>query len=169
MLGSLITSKTRLRLLVKFFMSATNEGYLRGLANEMQESTNAIRKELNNLSESGFIIRKDEENKITYQANQNHPFFSLLQQIVRKYVGLDTIVEMVVNRMGDVHRVWLIGDYAKGIDTGIVEVVIEGESLNETYIDQLIIKIEDAIDKKLLIHINGNTSYGIIIFEKDLD
>lgn len=169
MLGNLITSKTRLRLLVKFFMSATNEGYLRGLANEMQESTNAIRKELNNLSESGFIIRKDEENKITYQANQNHPFFSLLQQIVRKYVGLDTIVEMVVNRMGDVHRVWLIGDYAKGIDTGIVEVVIEGEELNETYIDQLILKIENTIDKKLLIHINSNTSNGLIIFEKELD
>uniref|UniRef100_UPI00404A3115 ArsR family transcriptional regulator n=1 Tax=Flavobacterium sp. TaxID=239 RepID=UPI00404A3115 len=169
MLGNLITSKTRLRLLVKFFMSATNEGYLRGLANEMQESTNAIRKELNNLSESGFIIRKDEENKITYQANQNHPFFSLLQQIVRKYVGLDTIVEMVVNRMGDVHRVWLIGDYAKGIDTGVVEVVIEGEELNETYIDQLTLKIENTIDKKLLIHINSNTSNGLIIFEKELD
>lgn len=169
MLGNLITSKTRLRLLVKFFMSATNEGYLRGLANEMQESTNAIRKELNNLSESGFIIRKDEDNKITYQANQNHPFFSLLQQIVRKYVGLDTIVEMVVDRMGDVHRVWLIGDYAKGIDTGTVEVVIEGEDLNETYIDQLILKIEDAIDKTLLIHLNSNTSDGLIIFERELD
>ena len=55
MLNSLITSKTRLRLLVKFFINATNAGYLRGLATEMQENTNAIRKELNNLSEAGYI------------------------------------------------------------------------------------------------------------------
>ena len=32
MLGELITSKTRLRLLVKFFISQANKGYLNGLA-----------------------------------------------------------------------------------------------------------------------------------------
>ena len=47
MLGELITSKTRLRLLVKFFISQANKGYLNGLASEMGESTNSIRKELN--------------------------------------------------------------------------------------------------------------------------
>ena len=50
MLSSLITSKTRLRMLIKFFVSAANNGYLNGLANEFNESTNSIRKELNNLS-----------------------------------------------------------------------------------------------------------------------
>ena len=35
MLGELITSKTRLRLLTKFFVSQANRGYLNGLANEM--------------------------------------------------------------------------------------------------------------------------------------
>ena len=37
MLGELITSKTRLRLLLKFFISQANRGYLNGLANEMGE------------------------------------------------------------------------------------------------------------------------------------
>ena len=35
MLGELITSKTRLRLLIKFFVSQANRGYLNGLATEM--------------------------------------------------------------------------------------------------------------------------------------
>ena len=35
MLGELIKSKTRLRLLVKFFISQANKGYLNGLASEM--------------------------------------------------------------------------------------------------------------------------------------
>jgi len=91
MLENIITSKTRLRLLVKFFINVANEGYLRGLATEMQESTNSIRKELNNLTEAGYLIRTEENLKVTYKANQTNPFFKLLQQIVRKYVhiGID--------------------------------------------------------------------------------
>ena len=63
MLNSLITSKTRLRLLIKFFINVANTGYLRGLATEMDENTNSIRKELNNLSEAGFILREEVEAK----------------------------------------------------------------------------------------------------------
>ena len=44
MLETLITSKTRIRILVKFFINTANNGHLRGLAEEMNESTNAIRK-----------------------------------------------------------------------------------------------------------------------------
>ena len=55
MLESLITSKTRLRILVKFFINVANNGYLRGLAEELNESTNSIRKELNNLLDAGIL------------------------------------------------------------------------------------------------------------------
>ena len=55
MLDELITSKTRLRLLIKFFVSQANRGYLNGLANEMGESTNSIRKELNHLYNAGYL------------------------------------------------------------------------------------------------------------------
>ena len=55
MLEDLITSKTRLRLLIKFFVSQANKGYLNGLANEMGESTNSIRKELNHLQGAGYL------------------------------------------------------------------------------------------------------------------
>ena len=166
MLGSLITSKTRLRLLVKFFINVANEGYLRGLATEMQESTNSIRKELNNLSEAGYLIRQEADNKITYRANTQNPFFSLLQQIVHKYVGLDTLIEMILERVGDVRRVYIIGDYAHGIDSGFLEVVLEGDDLNEDYIENLAHKIAIEIDKN--IKINTTKLYkgeGLMVFE----
>ena len=69
MLGELITSKTRLRLLVKFFISQANKGYLNGLANEMGESTNSIRKELNHLYDAGYINKSKSNNKIEYKVN----------------------------------------------------------------------------------------------------
>ena len=168
MLESLITSKTRLRLLVKFFINVANEGYLRGLATEMQESTNSIRKELNNLSDAGYLIRQESENKVTYKANQKHPFFNLLQQVVHKYVGLDTLVELVLSRMGDVRAVYIIGDYAKGIDSGKIEVVLVGEQLNETYIANLSEKIELEINKKVVFHVvKQNDLGGLLVYEQN--
>ena len=169
MLENIITSKTRLRLLVKFFINVANEGYLRGLASEMQESTNAIRKELNNLTEAGYIIRQEIDQKIIYKANQNNPFFSLLQQIVRKYIGLDTIVEMVLERMGSVSRVFIIGDYVQGVDSGRIEVVLEGKDLNEDYILQLSHKIEKEIHKEIVFYITTHhDNSGLLVFEQEL-
>lgn len=166
MLNSLITSKTRLRLLVKFFINAANAGYLRGLATEMQENTNAIRKELNNLSEAGYIVRTDSEGKVMYQANTNHPLFTTLQTLIRKHLGIDQIIESVLNRMGEVSRIFIIGDYALGIDSGEIEIIIEGSQLNETYIEQLVPKIKNEINKEIKVHIiPAHNGSGLLIFD----
>lgn len=168
MLENLITSKTRLRLMVKFFINAANEGYLRGLATEMHENTNAIRKELNNLTEAGYLIRNESSKKVTYKANKQHPLFGLLQKIVSKYVGLDTIVEQVIDRIGNVTKVYLVGDYAQGIDSGKIEVVVEGEDLNTAYIQKLSQKLEAEIKKK--VHITITTHFdgeGLLVFENE--
>jgi hypothetical protein len=166
MLSNLITSKTRLRLLVRFFTNAANDGYLRGLAAEMQESTNAIRKELNNLSEAGYLIRQELDNKITYKANIQNPFFSLLQQIVHKYVGLDTMLEMILERLGDVRRVFIIGDYAKGMDSGFLEVVLEGQHFNQDYLQTLAQKIAKEINKKVQFYTTTqHDESGLMVFE----
>ena len=114
MLDSIITSKTRLRLLVKFFINAANRGYMRGLAEEPKESTNAIRKELNSLSEAGYLEKKAARNRVFYRANSQHPLFRSLQDIVHKYLGLDIIVAKVLNQ-----QVVLTGDYTEGRDEGI--------------------------------------------------
>lgn len=168
MLSNLITSKTRLRLLVKFFINTANDGYLRGLATEMQENTNAIRKELNNLSDAGFIIRKEQESKVIYKANKQHPFFSLLQQIVRKHIGLDDIIESIVDRIGSISRVYLIGDYAKGIDSGQIEVVLEGDVVDQLYLAQLKPKIEKEIQKNITFHITKHyEGDGVLVFQQE--
>jgi len=166
MLNNLITSKTRLRLLVKFFLNVANEGYLRGLAEELDENTNAIRKELNNLSDAGFIVRLENGNKITYQANRKHPFFGILQQLMRKYVGLDEIIENIVGKAGNVERVYLIGDYAKGIDSGTIEVLVQGEALDIDYLSQLATKISAVIQKKVHVftEMTGKNE-GVMVYE----
>ena len=91
MLETLITSKTRLRLLIKFFINIANKGYLNSLANEFGESTNSVRKELNNLSSAGYLEKHNENNKVVYKANVSHPLFKVIQRIVRKHLGIEEI------------------------------------------------------------------------------
>ena len=149
MLGELITSKTRLRLLLKFFISQANKGYLNGLANEMGESTNAIRKDLNHLQKAGYLKKLKVNNKIEYKANTNHPLFDTLRKVVFKHLGLEDLVEKVLERMGNLDQIILVGDYAKGNDSGLIEVFLIGQDLNMEYISQLEDKIEDLIGRKV--------------------
>ena len=170
MLGELITSKTRLRLLIKFFVSQANRGYLNGLATEMGESTNAIRKELNHLHDAGYLQKEKSNNKIQYKANTKHPMFSVLQKVILKHLGLEDAVEIVLERMGDVEQIILIGNYAKGIDSGKIEIIIVGQDLNTSYVQNLEEKLEKLISRKVAFFLSASHSLSedeIILFNKN--
>ena len=166
MLESLITSKTRIRILVKFFINVANHGYLRGLAEELNESTNSIRKELNNLLEAGYLEKEAIQNKVIYKANTKHPLFTVLQKIVRQHIGLDAMVEMILQRIGNIKQVVIIGDYADGKDSGLIEVVLVGSELDTEYIDLLGSKIENEIKRKVKFFIKDvHDGHGMVIYE----
>ena len=168
MLNQLITSKTRLRLLIKFFISQANRGYLNGLATEFNESTNSIRKELNHLSKAGYLEKQKDNNKVEYKANVDHPLFEVLQKVVFKHLGLEEIVDRVLERMGAVQKILLIGDYAKGLDSGTIDVVLIGNQLNTEYIEALESKVEDLIDRKVNFYLSSKqnpSQQSIILYE----
>tara|TARA_B110000008_G_C16556285_1_gene398380 strand:- start:53 stop:565 length:513 start_codon:yes stop_codon:yes gene_type:complete len=170
MLEELITSKTRLRLLIKFFVSQTNKGYLNGLANEMGESTNSIRKELNHLYDAGYLNKLKSENKIEYNVNTNHPLYDTLRKVVMKHLGLEDIVEAVLERMGNVQSIILTGDYAKGIDSGDIEIFLVGKNLNTEYISNLEFKIEKLINRKVSFYLSSkfqSNQQHIVLFSKN--
>ena len=149
MLDTLITSKTRLRMLVKFFINTTNKGYLNGLASEFNESTNSIRKELNNLSAAGYLQKAKFNNRVIYKANKKHPLFSILQKIVRQHLGIDEIITTILEKLGDVKSVAITGDYAQGIDSGTIHVILLGDRIDISYLKDLIKKIEKKITRKV--------------------
>ena len=169
MLNRLITSKTRLKLLIKFFISQANKGHLNGLATEMGESTNSIRKELNHLYDAGYLDKQKKNNKVVYNVNAKHPLYSTLRQVVMKHLGLDDIVETVVNKMGSVKKIILVGDYARGYDSGRIEVFLLGDDLNTEYIEQLAPKIESVIDRQVSFYLTSRFNYDqnhIVLYEE---
>lgn len=149
MLETLISSKTRLKLLLKFFLNSRSKSYLRNLETEFGESTNAIRLELNKFEEAGMLTSSMDGNKKMYRANTQHPLYNDVHNIVMKYVGLDRITEHVVGKIGDLESVHLVGDYARGVDTGIIDLVFIGSDIDRNYLSRISAKAEKIIDRKI--------------------
>ncbi|MDR2275706.1 MAG: ArsR family transcriptional regulator [Sphingobacterium sp.] len=135
--------------MIKFFVSASNQSHLRGLADEFQESTNAIRKELNQLSEAGYLEKSTEKNKILYRANTKHSLFAPLQKLIHTYLGIDEIVDNILQQAGDIQEVSLVGDYAEGVDSGKIDVLVLGENINQAYLLRLAGKVEKKLGKQV--------------------
>tara|TARA_B100001057_G_scaffold465471_1_gene521643 strand:+ start:316 stop:723 length:408 start_codon:yes stop_codon:yes gene_type:complete len=134
----------------------------------MGESTNAIRKELNHLQGAGYLEKVKVDNKVEYKANIKHPLFDTLQKVVLKHLGLEEVVETVLERMGSVLKIILVGDYAEGNDTGNIEVFLIGKDLNMDYISQLEEKIEKLIKRKVSFYLASKFLSGrkhIILYE----
>lgn len=158
MLDTLITSKTRIKLLLKFFLNSKTSSYLRNLETEFGESTNAIRLELNKFEQAGFLETSTSGNKKLFRANIRHPMFSDIQNILMKYTGLDKIVEQVIEKLGNLEAVYLVGELAKGLDSPIIDLIFVGD-INKNYLINLIEKTEKLIQKKVRFIVFSSTEF----------
>ncbi len=145
---------------MKFFLNPDVTAYLRGLADEFGESTNAVRVELNRLCDAGFLkdVPSEGGRKKSYRANREHPLFPELQRIVRKVLGIDQLVDGVVERLGNVRLALITGDYAHGIDSGIIDLTLVGD-VDKQYLGSLVEKVEDLITRKVRVLVLSPEEY----------
>ena len=148
MLEALITSKTRIKLLLKFFLNSNTTGYLRSLEPEFGESTNAIRQELNRFEDANLLVSSIDGKKKIFRANTDHPLFPELHSLLLKYVGLDEIIERVISKLGHLEEVYLVGELAQGNDSNTIDLWFVGE-IDSSYLTYLTKKAEEFIHRKL--------------------
>lgn len=149
MIETLISSKTRIKLLLKFFLNSKNTAYLRNLEEEFGESTNAIRLELNKFEKAGFLASTNSGNKKIFSVNTKHPLFTDINRIIMKMVGLEYVIDYVLQRIGDLDKVYLVGNMSRGKDTNIIDLVLVGDNLNKAFLIEQIEKAEKKIEKKI--------------------
>lgn len=147
-------------MLLKFFINSNATAYLRGLAEEFGESTNAIRHELNNLSKAGYLISSENGRTIEYKANTDHPLFYELKKLVHKHLGIDTIIQNIIDKLGDLKEAHLIGDYARGKDGGTIEILLVG-SVDEVYLEKLVAKAKTLIHRDIKAHVVSGVEFEL--------
>jgi len=133
---------------MKFFLNPGTRAYLRELASEFGESTNSVRVELNRLSSAKIILSENVGRTIEYQANVEHFLFNELQSLVRKYAGVDNLIETLIKKLGDVKTAYLVGDYARGIDSGLIDIILIG-NINEIELNRIAERRGKDISRKI--------------------
>jgi predicted transcriptional regulator len=144
----LISSKTRIKLLIRFFFNPGTRSYLRELSKEFNVSTNSVREELNQLTRTELLTSQKSGRQVFYKANQEHPLFPELKSMVSKVMGIDQVVDGIVTRLGDIERAFLLDDYAEGKDSGIIDLVRVG-NIDQYHLNDLSRKTERYIKRKI--------------------
>jgi DNA-binding transcriptional ArsR family regulator len=148
MLDRLITSKMRVQILMRLFLNPDSRAYLRELASEFGASPGHVRSELQQLSEADLLTSEKDGRQVQYQANRRHPLFPELQSMVRKALGMDRILDSVIERLGRLEAAYLTGDYAAGKDTGIIDLVLVGD-IDQHNLADLTAKTQRQLERRI--------------------
>ena len=176
LLSGLIASKTRIKLLMRLFFNPRARSYLRELAKEFNVSTNAVREELNQLKKTDLLKSEKDGRQIYYMANTEHALFPELKSMVGKVMGIDQVIDSIIQRLGNLEKAYLIDDYAEGKDTGIIDLVLVGD-IDSYHLNDLSKKTERYIKRKIRTLVLSQSEYtkfmtelnkrpNIIIWEK---
>ena len=143
--------------MTRLFLNPLNTVYLRGLEKEFGVSSNTVRVELNKLSEVKLIevVENLESNQKQYRANVNHPLFDNLRGFILKQFGLESLIEKVFDRLGDVEEVYLTHDWAEGKTGPFMDLVVVGK-VDQNYMHELISKFELILDRKIRVAVFYN-------------
>jgi predicted transcriptional regulator len=158
LLNGLIASKTRIKLLMRLFFNPKARSYLRELAKEFNVSTNAVREELNQLKKTNLLKSEKNGRQVYYMANTEHALFPELKSMVGKVMGIDKVIDSIIERLGNLESAYLIDDYAEGKDTGIIDIILVGD-INQYHLNDLTRKTEKYVKRKIRFLVLSQTEY----------
>ncbi len=133
---------------MRLFLNYEQQAYLRELSNEFNISSSQVSEELRQLCDADLISCHKKGRNIYYQANNDHALFPELHSMVKKALGMDQILESILERLGNLKQAFLIDDYAQGKDTGLIDLVLVGD-IDTANLEDLVDKTEKYIERKI--------------------
>ena len=94
-----------------------------------------------------------------FQANTEHPLFRDIHNLLMKHIGFDHIVEKVINKLGDVKMVFILGDFARGMDSQIIDLLFVGDNIDKEYLVRQVDRAEKMIKRKIRFLVAGESDY----------
>jgi len=143
MLKELLISEVRVNLLKFLIKNFDSEFHVRALVRELGVEINAVRRELEKLTNLNILIKNPWGNKIFYKINSLNPYFYDLVNFVYREEGLSNKLLKNLESLGDVKYLALskefcMGRKSSGID---LDLLVVGDP-HQTALDNLISNYE---------------------------
>ena len=100
MLNKILVSEVRVNILKLLLLNPNRAFHIRAIVRQVGAEINAVRRELDNLFEINLVNRRQSSNKIFYQIETSHPFFSDLLSLVAKEEGVGAAIVKNEKRIG---------------------------------------------------------------------
>lgn len=113
MLLHIIPSKARRKILELFFHHPLENYYLRKIVRDIDEEVNAVKRELDILSDERLLLKERRLNKIFYSLNKNYIFYEEFMRIFCKTNFLPQTILKNLSKLGKVKFVSVSLKFAK--------------------------------------------------------
>jgi hypothetical protein len=74
--------------------------------------------------------------------------YNEVRNLVHKYLGIDKIIDHILSRLGDLHLAFIVGDYARGKDSGTIELVLVG-NIDKAYLQRITAKAKGMLHRNI--------------------
>ncbi len=126
-LKNFMISRVRVSIFELFFKNTEEMYYVREISRAIGEEINAVRRELDRMSEYSLLKSEKRSNRLYYYLNKNYLFFDEMQQMVAKTTGLGKIIRKQQRKLGSVKYVMFSGRF------------VEGQPARQDFVDVLLI------------------------------
>ncbi len=128
-LQDFMISRVRVKLLKQFLSNPGEMYYVRQLTRKTDEEINAVRRELERMSQNGMVKSEKRGNRLYYHFKPSYPFYQELLSLVAKTSGLGADIRKNQNKLGKLKFVMLSGRFIRGKqkDPQDVDMLIVGE------------------------------------------
>ena len=149
-LGELLTSVTRARLLTLFLTHPSEEYYLRELARRTGQSLRAVQHELPRLERLEIVLVRRRGRQKFYRANEQHPLFPELKRVVYKTAALGDVLKDAIASIEGIDAAFIFGSVAKGSERrgSDVDLMIIGD-LDSDALHRAIRKAEKQLGREV--------------------
>lgn len=115
MLQHIIPSKARRKILEFFFHHPDENYYLRRIVREIDEEVNAVKRELDILTEEKLLSRERRLNKVFYIVNKNYQFYDEFMRIFTKTSFLALAIDKSGSKIGKIKFIALSTKLSKNV------------------------------------------------------
>jgi len=143
MLKELLISEVRVNLLKFLIKNFESEFHVRALVRELGVEINAVRRELEKLTNLNILTKNPWGNKIFYKLNSRNPYFYDILNFVHREEGLSNKLIKNFQSLGEIKYVVLVKEFCMGRkSSGIdLDLLIVGNP-HQTALDNLISNYE---------------------------
>ena len=150
MLNNLFISEVRVNILKLLLLNPKRGFHIRAIVRQVGSEINAVRRELDNLFEINLVTRRQSSNKIFYQIETSHPFYSDLLSLIAKEEGIGSEILKKQKYLGTIDYAVLSLAFLRGRKSTALDVdLFLVGNVNLDVLKNLVLEEESRLNREI--------------------